>query len=197
MEPLVARNSRDRTPAQALILQILQTVGELALPTPGAVVSLASLTEVCKRNESDLVAALTAMEQEGWLNRKERQNWELTLEGARAVEEALPRQEQLRARDIRAQVLEAICESETAERDLPLHYREACSSVDAQGGEVRAAVRWLVAEGYVHWYHAGGYISCTPAGKAAYRRMTGTRDPTSNSNSRMALAGGGLSRFEE
>lgn len=151
--------------------QILQAVEGLTLPAPGALITQAALAECCRLQEADLLELLNGMESEGWLLPREGQQWELPLAGARAVEETLPRNEQLRARTIRAQVLAALCGSETAERDPPVHYRVACAAVDAHGGELRAAIRWLVAEGHLHWYHVGGYVSATPAGKEALRRM--------------------------
>lgn len=191
MESFLPRDPRLRTAAQDRILLVIQTLGELAPPAPGALISLSSLSEVCKLDDANLASVLVALEREGWLRRQEERHWELTLEGARAVEEYLPGKDQLRARGIRAQVLEAVCGSETAEHDVPIHYRQACAAVDAHGGEIRAAVRWLVAEGHLHWYHVGGYVSCTPAGKKAYRRKF------TNAQAELQPAGVGFPRREE
>lgn len=141
-------------------------------PAPGAQVSVESLAEACRMEGAELETALKTVEEENWLERRDERTWELTLVGARAVEGTLSRKDQSRARRIRAEVLAAVCHSDTAERDLPMHYRQACAQIDAQSGEIRAAIRWLVAEGHLHWYHVGGYVSCTLAGKDAQRTAT-------------------------
>ena len=153
-----------------LARQILLTLGELALPAPGTLLGMDSLLEVHRISEEDLVEVLTAMERNGWLIRRGERHWELSLNGARRVEQALPPAEQRRARALRSQVLEALCRSDTAAQDLPVDYRATCAFLDAHGGEIRAAIRWLVAEGYLNWHYIQGYVSCTSAGKAAYQR---------------------------